>query len=72
MVAEFCFKYPTASIWHVRQEILDHVAGSQRAGPIVHGQRMLDAVDTIEDRVPQRPQAEQAFIDDEEFDHHCI
>ncbi|SET43887.1 hypothetical protein [Pseudomonas graminis] len=72
MVAEFCVRYPTASIWHVRQEIIGHILGSHPASPLVHGKRMVDAVDTIEGRVPQIPPVEPAFIDDEEFDHHCI
>jgi len=72
MVAEFCCRYPTASTWHVRQEILSHIVGSHPAGPLVQGKRMSDAVETMEDRVPQKPPVEPAFMIDDEFERFCI
>jgi hypothetical protein len=72
MVAEYCYHHPAASAWHVRQEILQLATGAHPAGPMVQGARMLDAVDTMEERVPQKLPVEPTFIYDDEFDRQCI
>lgn len=72
MVAEFCAKYPTASPWHVRQEIITLGLGDHPAGPMVQGKRMLDAVDAMEGRVTQKTAEEFTYPIDEELSHLCI
>ncbi|CAK14624.1 hypothetical protein [Pseudomonas entomophila] len=70
---EICALHPNASSWHVRDAILSMVTGSHPAGPIVQGQQMLDAVKKMEERVPQRSQAEApAPKADHEYDSLCF
>lgn len=70
---EICALYPNASSWHVRDTILSMVTGNHPAGPIVQGRQMLDAVSKMEERVPQRSQAEAPVKEaDHEYDNLCI
>lgn len=72
MVDEYCAKHPAASRWHVRNEIVTLATGAHPAGPMVQGERMLDAVDTMEERVPQRKSEEFTFLRDVEYDSLCM
>ncbi|MNG03468.1 hypothetical protein D3C84_865530 [compost metagenome] len=70
---EICALYPNASSWHVRDAILSMVTGSHPAGPIVQGRQMSDAVSKMEERVPQRSQAESPAQEvDHEYDSLCM
>lgn len=72
MVAEFCYRHPAASPWHVRQEIVTLAIGGHPAGPMIQGRRMLDAVDRMEGRMTQKTVDKLTVLADEEFDHLCI
>ncbi|WP_092252730.1 hypothetical protein [Pseudomonas sp. NFACC13-1] len=70
---EICALYPNASSWHVRDAVLSMVTGSHPAGPIIQGRQMLDAVSKMEERVPQRSQAEAPAQEvDHEYDSLCM
>ena len=72
MVAEFCHNYPTASPWHVRQEIITLATGSYGGGPMVQGRRMLEAVSVMEERMGQKIASERTVPVDEELDDFCV
>jgi len=72
MVAEFCHNYPTASPWHVRQEIITLATGSYGGGPMVQGRRMLEAVSVMEERMGQKIASECTAPIDEELDDLCV
>jgi len=72
MVAEFSHNHPSVSPWHVRQEIVTLAVGGHPAGPMVQGRRMLDAVETMEGRVSQKPMHDAPLAIDEEFDRLCV